>query len=562
MTVEYDLIVIGGSTAGTYAAVAAAHLNARVALVESEQLQTNWLGHGAIYTQALTQVGLVAQQVRDAPQFGIQFSVADSTKHQQVPSVELTEAMQWATTVVSTCSEQSSPPVLASLGVDVITGRGEFCRRPHLGFVVNDRRLRARAYLIATGSRPAVPDIEGLQTIGYLTPADIWQEGLKEGLHVGKLKVEEQLQVEEELQVGRLQVESDAPSVATASLSSQSSNLPYPSGTATPKGNAYGEQPSILENIQPSTLQGSWVVVGGGPIGTQLAQTLARLNCDVTLVVRAAQILSKEDPEASRLVQAQLEAEGVRVLTESPVTQVRRIDDKKWVQAGNHAIEADEILLATGQRPNVESLNLEGVGVKVHRQGLELNEKLQTTNPRIYACGDVIGGYQFAHIAQYEASIALKNALFAPLFKVDYRGIPWAIFCDPQLARVGLTEAQARLRYGKEVFVVRQYFKTLDKAQLLGETTGFCKIIGRQKGEILGASIVGPDASELIGAIALAIRQKIKVGAIADLPQVSPTLSEITQKTALEWQRQRLRRNRTLQNFLEGFFNLRRNWSS
>ena len=562
MTVEYDLIVIGGSTAGTYAAVAAAHLNARVALVENEQLQTNLLGHSAIYTQALTQVGLVAQQVRDTPQFGIHFSVADSTKHQQVPSVALTEAIQWATTVVSTCSELNSPPVLASLGVDVITGRGEFCRRPHLGFVVNDRRLRARAYLIATGSRPAVPDIEGLQTIGYLTPADIWQEGLKEGLHVGKLKVEQELQVEEELQVGRLQVESDAPSVATASLSSQSSNLPYPSGTATPKGNAYGEQPSTLENLQPSTLQGSWVVVGGGPIGTQLAQTLARLNCDVTLVVRAAQILSKEDPEASRLVQAQLEAEGVRVLTESPVTQVRRIDDKKWVQAGNHAIEADEILLATGQQPNVESLNLEGVGVKVNRQGLELNEKLQTTNPRIYACGDVIGGYQFAHIAQYEASIALKNALFAPLFKVDYRGIPWAIFCEPQLARVGLTEAQARLRYGKEVFVVRQYFKTLDKAQLLGETTGFCKIIGRQNGEILGASIVGPDASELIGAIALAIRQKIKVGAIADLPQVSPTLSEITQKTALEWQRQRLSRNRTLQNFLEGFFNLRRNWSS
>jgi pyruvate/2-oxoglutarate dehydrogenase complex dihydrolipoamide dehydrogenase (E3) component len=548
MTVEYDLIVIGGSTAGTYAAVAAAHLNARVALVENEQLQTNWLGHGAIYTQALTQVGHIAQQVRDAPQFGIHFSVADSTQQLQVPSVELTEAMQWAKAVVSTCSELNSPPLLASLGVDVITGRGEFCRRPHLGFVVNDRRLRARAYLIATGSRPVIPDIEGLQTIGYLTPADIWQEGLKEGLHVGKLKVEE------ELQVGRLQVESDAPSVATASLSNQSSNLPYPSGTATPKGNAYGEQ--------PSTFQGSWVVVGGGPIGTQLAQTLARLNCDVTLVVRAAHILSKEDPEASRLVQAQLEAEGVRVLTESPVTQVRRIDDKKWVQAGNHAIEADEILLATGQQPNVESLNLEGVGVKAHRQGLELNEKLQTTNPRIYACGDVIGGYQFAHIAQYEASIALKNALFAPLFKVDYRGIPWAIFCDPQLARVGLTEAQARLRYGKEVFVVRQYFKTLDKAQLLGETTGFCKIIGRQNGEILGASIVGPDASELIRAIALAIRQKIKVGAIADLPQVSPTLSEITQKTALEWQRQRLTRNRTLQNFLEGFFNLRRNWSS
>jgi pyruvate/2-oxoglutarate dehydrogenase complex dihydrolipoamide dehydrogenase (E3) component len=359
-----------------------------------------------------------------------------------------------------------------------------------------------------------VPDIKGLQSVGYLTPADLWQEGLKEGLQVSRLQVE-----------------------------SLENNL----------------QPS---NLQPSKLQRSWVVMGGGPIGTQLAQTLVRMNCEVTLVVSEPYILSTEDPEASRLVQAQLEAEGVRVLTQSPVTQVMRIDEKKWIQAGDRAIEADEILLAIGQQPNVESLNLEGVGVKFHRQGLMLNEKLQTTNPRIYACGDVAGGFRQAHIAQYEASIALKNALFAPLFKVDYRGIPWAIFCDPQLARVGLTEAQARHRYGKDVFVVRQYFKTLDKAQLMGETTGFCKIVGRQNGEILGASIVGPDASELIGAIALAMRQKIKVSAIAGLPHVSLTLSEIIQTTALEWQRQRLSRNKTLQNFLEGLFNLRRNWSS
>jgi pyruvate/2-oxoglutarate dehydrogenase complex dihydrolipoamide dehydrogenase (E3) component len=499
MTVEYDLIVIGGSMAGTYAAIAATQLNARVALVENEQLQTNWLAHGALYTKAFSQVGRVAQQVRDAPLLGIHSQLADSTQQLQIPSVELNEARQWAEAVVYTCSEQSSPAVLASLGVDVVIGVGEFYRRPHLGFMVNDRRLRARSYLIATGSRPAVPDIEGLQNIDYLTPTDIWREGLKEG------------------------------------LKDENSNQP---------------------------LQGSWVVIGGGPIGIQLAQTLVRLNCHVALVTSAPRILSKEDPEASVLVQAQLEAEGIRVLTDSPVSQVRQIDEKKWVQAGNHAIEADEILLAVGQKPNVESLNLEGVGVKFDQQGLELNEKLQTTNPRIYGCGDVAGGYQFAHIAQYEASIALKNALFSPLFKVDYRGIPWAIFCEPQLARVGLTEEQARRRYGKDVFVVRQYFKSVGKAQLLGETTGFCKLVGRQNGEILGASIIGPEASELIGVIALCIRHKIKVRAIANLPQISPTLSEIIHKTALEWQRQRLMSNQSLQNFLEGFFNLRRRWSS
>ena len=525
MTVEYDLIVIGGSTAGIYAAIAAAHLNARVALVEHEQLQTNWLGYGALYTQALIQVGRVQEQVRDASQFGIDSSYTDSTPQQQVPSVHFTEVMQWAQAVVATCSEQNVSTVLASLGVDVISGTGEFCRRPHLGFVVNNRRWRARAYLIATGSRPTIPDIDGLQTVGYFTPEDIWQPRREGAGGVGGV---------------------------ISSLPSLSSSSP------------------TWDSLSPFQLQGSWVVIGGGSIGTTLAQTLARLNCDVTLVVSTPHILSKEDPEASRLVQAQLEAEGVRILTDSLVTQVRQIEDKKWLQAGNRAIEADQILLATGQQPNLESLNLEGVGVKFHTQGLKLNEKLQTTNPRIYACGDVIGGYQFAHIAEYEASVALKNALFLPIFKVDYRPIPWAIFCEPQLARVGLTEAQARQRYGKDVFVVRQYFKNLDKAQLLRETTGFCKIVGRQNGEILGASIVGPNASEMIGAIALYIKHKIKLDASpfglaslhADFPQVSPTLSEIIYKTALEWQRQRQSRNKTLQNFLEGFFNLRRHWSS
>lgn len=512
MTVEYDLIVIGGSAAGIYAALTAAQLNARVALVENEQLQTNWLAQGAIYAQAFNQVGHVIQQVRDAPLFGIHLPLPDSTEQRQTSFAQLNEARQWAKAIVYTRSEQSSPALLASLGVDVITGAGEFCRRPHLSFVVNNRRLRSRAYLIATGSRLAIPDIEGLQTIDYLTPTDIWQDGRG---------------------IAELDRRQDFTLSPPLPLSSSSSQMP-----------------------------GNWVILGGTPIGIQLAQTLVRFNCNVTLVTSASQILSKEDPEASFLVQAQLEAEGVRVLTESPVVQVRWIEDKKWVQAGNHAIEADEILLATGQEPNIESLNLEGVGVKFHQRGLELNEKLQTTNPRIYACGDAIGGYQFTHIAQYEASIAVKNALFAPLFKVDYRGIPWAIFSEPQLARVGLTEAQARYRYGKDVFVVRQYFKTIDKAQLLGETTGFCKIVGRENGEVLGASIVGPEASELIGAIALAIRQKIKVKAIANLPQISPTLSEIIHKTAIEWQRQRLARNKSLQDFLESFFNLRRNWSS
>ncbi|MFP4124258.1 MAG: dihydrolipoyl dehydrogenase family protein [Coleofasciculus sp.] len=567
MTKDYDLIVIGNSRAGAYAALAATQLKARVALIEPENLQSNWLGQEALYNQALMQVGRVLQQVRKAPKFGIDsainYSIPDtaelekqlvkqsgevcrdepwqvgeaekedirtylnpleSTAH--FPTVEIPDAMEWAEMVVSTCSEATSPAILASFGVDIISGNGEFCRLPHLGFVVNNRRLRARAYLIATGSCPEIPDIDGLETIRYFTPRDIWKQVDK-----SKYKV-----------IG---------ANLTDTVPEETDKVTKP----TPQG-----KPKNLEETIPFQLQKNWLVVGSTPNAVELAQTLARLDCQVTLAVSEAYIFPQEDLDASRLVQAQLEAEGIRVLTQSPVTQVRWIEGQKWVQVGNRAIETDEILLATGQTPNIESLNLAGVGVKFSRKGLKLNQKLQTTNPRIYACGDVIGGYQFEHIAEYEASIAIKNALFFPRWTVDYQGIPWVIFTDPTLARVGLTEAQARRRYGKQVWVVRQYFKTLDKAQILGETTGFCKLVLRRNGTILGGLIVGANADELIGAIALLIRHKIKVGSLAKMPQASPTMSEILYKTAQEWQRQRLEGNKMLQNMLEGFFNWRRKW--
>ncbi|NEO99808.1 MAG: FAD-dependent oxidoreductase [Symploca sp. SIO2E9] len=545
MTVDYDLVVIGGSTAAIYAAVRASSLKARVVLVETPDFQNNCLSQGAIYTQALQQVGRVAQQQREADKFVIDSPAAESTTQvltdapwYSLRSVQLTQAREWADILLSNRLQENSPEVLASLGIDLIVGIGEFCRRPRLGFIVNNRLLRGRAYLIATGSRPKIPQIEGLQDVGYLTPPDIWQEA--------KPKARE-------------------PKQENAVKSNLEGFSRFPIGEKvlldnSPTLNRGGEN-SEQWTSSSRNLQGSLVVIGGSAIGTQLAQILARLGCDVTLVESGSGILPTEDPEVSRLVQAQLEAEGVRLLTQSPISHIRQIENKKWIQAGNEAIEADEILLAYGHQSNLEDLNLEGVGVKFDSKGLELNEKLQTTNRRIYACGDVIGGYQFAHIAEYEASIALKNALFAPLFKVDYRSIPWAISCDPQLARVGLTEVQARRRYGKKVLVVRQYFKILEKAQLLGATSGFCKLVLCRNGEILGASIVGAEASELIGEIALAIQQKIKVSAIANLPHVSLTLSEIIGKTAREWQQQGWAGKTTLQNFLESFFNLRRNWS-
>ncbi|MBR8832465.1 MAG: NAD(P)/FAD-dependent oxidoreductase [Stigonema ocellatum SAG 48.90 = DSM 106950] len=491
MTLDYDVVIIGGSLAGRYAALTATQLKAKVALVEPKAngaLTEDIAPYGLIYHQALNEVGNLVQHLGEAAQFGLHALCADTTEKCQI-SVDAPQAMLYARAVVSNLQEQHSPSLLAAKGVDMILGSGKFQSSPHVAFAVNERLLRARTYLLATSVR-VLPEIEGLQKAGFLTLSEIWQ-----------------------------------------SLSS-----PTP-----PK---------------------NWVIIGGVPQSIELAQTLVQLGCSVTLIVDRPYILSHVDPEIAHLLCSHLEAQGVRVLTETSVTQVRRIDDKKWLQAGDKAIEADEILVAIGQQPNIESLNLAAVGVKWNQRRLLVNDKLQTTNHRIYACGDVIGGYDCPNIANYEARIALQNALFCPRFKVNYLCIPWAIFTNPTLAQVGLTEAQAKRRYGDdEVIVLRQSFKTLVFAQLRDKITGICKLNILRNGEILGASVLGAEAAELINIIALAIAQKIKVNSLATLSPVYPSFTEILEQTATEWTQQRLSSNLAFQNFLESFFHERRNWN-
>ncbi|MEH2114531.1 dihydrolipoyl dehydrogenase family protein [Nostoc sp.] len=482
MTNDYDIVIIGGSLAGYYAALAATQLRATVALVEPK------VDYGFTHHHALTEIAKLAQKLNNAAGSGIHLTHTDTSEKCHI-SMAWQEVMLYAQCVASNLKEQHSPAILAAQGVDVIVGSGQFQSSPQLAFAVNNRLLRARNYLLATGSRPEIPDIEGLQGTGYLTLSNIWQ------------------------------------------------------------------------SLQGETLPKNWVIIGGIPQSIEIAQTLARFGCSVTLVVKHPYVLPYLEPEIAILLQAQLEVEGVRVLTEKPVTQVKLIEDKKWIQAGDKAFETDEILVATGQQPNLESLNLATVGVKWHRRSLVVNDKLQTTNHRIYACGDVIGGYDFANIANYEAKIALNNALFFPRLRVNYCSTPWAIFSVPILAQVGLTEAQAKRQFGRDVLVLRQYFKTVAAAQLRDETTGMCKLIVLRNGEILGASILGGEAGELINLIALAISQKIKVKDLGNLSPVYPSFSVILEQTAKEWSKQKLNSNIALQEFLEGFFHFRRNWN-
>ncbi|WP_066378173.1 MULTISPECIES: NAD(P)/FAD-dependent oxidoreductase [unclassified Anabaena] len=483
MTIDYDIVIVGGSLAGRYAALAATQYRAKVALVETR------VNTGLIYRQAMGEIGNLAQHFGDLVGFGVHTTQADTAQKCPI-SVEWQQAMLYAQGVASTIQEQTSPAVLAAQGVDVIVGRGEFQSSRRLAFAVNQRLLRGRTYLLASGSRPAIPKIEGLQATDYLTLSNIWQ------------------------------------------------------------------------TLQKSTPPQDWVIIGGVPQSIEIAQTLVRLGCRVILIIKYPYLLPHIEPEISQLLQAQLEADGVRILTETVVTQVRRIDGKKWIQAGDKAIEVDEILVATGQQPNLETLNLAAAKVKSYPNRLLVNEKLQTTNHRIYACGDVIGGYEFPELANYEARIAIKNALFLPRLKVNYQHIPWGIFSEPNMAQVGLTQLQAQRQFGrKDILVLKHYYKSIAAAQLANKTTGICKLIVRRNGEILGAAILGAESRELINLIALAMSQKINIKNLGNLSAIYPSFSEIIAQTAQLWSEQKLNSNLALQDWLEGFFYFRRNWN-
>lgn len=474
MAVEYDIVIIGGGSAGLVVASAAAQLKAKVALVERDRLGGDCLWYGCVPSKSLIHASRIAYEVKNAARFGV---------YSQNPEIDFAKAMGHVRGAIAAIEPHDSPERFQSLGVEVIFGSGQFTDKQT--FEVNGRRLKARAFVISTGSRPAIPPIPGLQEAGYISNEQVF-------------------------------------------------NLK--------------ERPDAL------------AVIGGGPIGCELGQAFSRLGTEITIIASSDYLLPKEDPEAAQVVQSQFESEGIRVITKTRVERVEIVNGKKQLWAGNQKIAADEILIATGRKPNVESLNLEVAGVEVEKQGVKINAKLQTTNPRIYACGDVIGGYQFTHVAGYEASVVLKNALFFPLSKTNYRVIPWATFTDPELARVGLTEQQARQEYGdNNIYVLRCDFADVDRAQAEAATTGFAKIITRSNGEILGATLVGPSAGELIHEVVLAMSNKLKVSALSGIIHIYPTLAEVNSKAALQLTKQKYAKNQTLQALLTKFFGFRRN---
>lgn len=482
MSFDYDVVVIGSTPEGIYAAQKAVLLKARVALVT--QAEEEYLNHTLfIYNRCLNELVNSLSKFKSNP-WGIWQEAIT------IPEVSLLDLKNWANLIQENITTEHSLGNLAVLGVDVIYGKGEFCRLPNQAFLVNNRQLRARNYLLATGAKYQLKS-DYQKQFNCFTPDDLWQKNL-------------------------------------------------------------AKFPKKL------------VIIGDGPRSLELAQGLARLGKNVTLATSNPRILAAECIEASRLFQAQLAADGIQLLLNSSLTQIQLIKDRTWIQLGNHAVETEAIIFTDHREPNIIGLNLAGVGVEYLEQNIMVNQKLQTTNKAIYACGDLLGGNCLPHIAQYEVDIALKNMFSFPWFKKDYRYLPTVILTEPNLARIGLTNNKFQQK-NQDIYLVTQHFKSIFQAQITGLKTGWCQFTIKDNGEIIGCTIICDRAVELINIITMMMQHKIKLtrnpiqGLLQQkIPYIAPSFSEILNQVAIAFHQQKIQRNQALSKRLETWFDWRR----
>ncbi|HEY3367876.1 MAG TPA: FAD-dependent oxidoreductase [Symbiobacteriaceae bacterium] len=302
---------------------------------------------------------------------------------------------------------------------------------------------------------------------------------------------------------------------------------------------------SHVEALAAVRLPRSVIVLGAGPIGLEFAQVWTRFGVQVTVLERAPQILIREDAEAAEMAGAILAAEGVALVTGFEAVRAHR-DGTQKVIAGRTAdgrdqeYRADELFVAAGRAPNLEELNLEAAGVAFDRRRILADASLRTTARNIWGVGDTVGPYLFTHTANYQGRLVVGNALLPVRRKADYGVVPWTTFLDPEIAHLGLTEAEAREQHGDGVKVFRYAMSDLDRAITDGEERGFVKVITDQRGLILGAHIVGPHAGDLIHELALAKREGIGIGAVSQMIHAYPTLAEGVQRAADQYWRERL----------------------
>lgn len=446
--ISTDVCIIGGGAAGLSFAAGASQMGAKVVLVEKHKMGGDCLNYGCVPSKALLAAAKKIHEYKSFKHFGI---------HTDPLKVDFKQVMAHVHDVIKTLSKHDSVERFEALGVNVIHGEGKF--KDPKTLVVNEYTIKARKFIIATGSSPFIPPIPGLNSINYLTNETVF-------------------------------------------------NLT--------------ELPKHL------------VVIGGGPIGCELAQAFHALGSKVT-IIEGRKLLQNDDPELVNVIKEHFLSDGLKFIEKATVSSIKHTPQsiELTYQHNNvtHTLSGSHLLISAGRKPNINGLNLELANVEYSRKGIEVDSRLRTTNKHIYALGDVAGKYQFTHIAGYHASIAIKNILFKLPAKVDYSTVPWVTYTYPEIANVGLSESAARKKH-TNIRVLTQTFKDNDRAQTDGNTQGKIKVITSKKGHILGASIVGPHAGELLGPWIIALQTKQKISTIASAIFPYPTLSEISKKAA------------------------------
>jgi dihydrolipoamide dehydrogenase len=459
---DRNLIVIGAGSAGLVSAYIAAAVKAKVTLVEKHRMGGDCLNTGCVPSKALIKSARLLAQIRRSGELGIKWASAE---------FDFADIMERVQRVIREIEPHDSVTRYTALGVECIEGEAKITSPWTVKVTAagDSRTLTTRAIVIASGGRPFVPPIPGIEEAGYLTSDTVW---------------------------------------------------------------ALRELPRRL------------VVLGGGPIGCELAQCFARFGSQVTQVEMLPRILVREDPEISAMVASRFEAEGIRVLTGHKAKAFRGEGGEKLLIAEHGGQEVsigfDQLLVAVGRVANTEGCGLEELGIPLTRaRTVETDEYLRTIYPNIYACGDVAGPYQFTHTASHQAWYASVNALFGRFrkFRVDYSAIPWATFTDPEVARVGLNETEAREK--NIPYEVTTYgIDDLDRAIADGEAHGIVKVLtvpGRDK--VLGATIVGEHAADLIVEYISAMRHGIGLNKILGTIHIYPTMAEANKYAAGAWKR-------------------------
>ncbi|MEP3266388.1 MAG: FAD-dependent oxidoreductase [Hyphomicrobiales bacterium] len=451
-TLTPDICVIGAGSGGLSVAAAAAAFGVSVVLLEKGKMGGDCLNYGCVPSKAMIAAGKIAETFRQSEKFGIK---------PQEPEVDFQKVHDHVHGVIAAIAPNDSVERFTGLGVKVITEAGYF--QDQKTVVAGKYKIKARRFVVSTGSSAFVPPIPGIEAVSYLTNETLFE--------------------------------------AT-------------------------ERPEHL------------VVIGGGPIGMEMAQAHRRLGSKVT-VIEMFTAFGKDDPELTSIALDEIRREGVdirektktvRLLpgAENGVEVIVEKDGKEETIAGSH------LLLATGRAANVSGLDLEKAGIEYSRKGIVVDAKMRTTNKRVYAIGDVAGGLQFTHVAGYHAGLVIRSILFRMGAKEKTNIIPWVTFTDPEVSHVGLGEEAAREQH-KDIKILRWPYVENDRAQAERKTTGLIKVITNKKGKILGATIVGQNAGEMINIWALAVTQGMKVGAMTGYIPPYPTMTEIGKRASTEY---------------------------